>query len=418
MQERMKKAKKFIDLSMQWEGNICIYGAGNFGTGWVYELVNDFAGLKVDFYVDKNKNGQKVKNIDIKDIEFLESKKDITLCFVALAERTAINVCDELEEKGIKHIFVLSNPEFIYDLVKYIYENCDLEIFYRYRKLMDDKQYLTRIFRRRTGYDLNIENPKTFNEKLQWLKVNDHRSILSFMTDKYLVREYIKEKFGEQYLVPLLFVTKNYQDITYENIPNEKCIIKTNCGSHDYYIVRDKKVIDEESLQKKYKDLLNFNYYYYGREWNYKNIEPCIIIEKLLEDKNGKIPNDYKLTFFNGELQFVYCSIDREGLNYRKIYSPNWETMNFSMGHPLEDYEQFPDIQPPDSFKKMVEIGKEVAKEFLNVRVDFYDVDGKLYCGEITLYHGSGFDRFYPEEYDLYWGNKLELKEIDNELHK
>lgn len=418
MKRRLERAKEFVDLSITWQGNVCIYGAGNFGTGWAFELINDYALMKVDFYVDTYKAGQNINGIEIKNIDYLKERKDVTICFIALAEEMAIKVYEQLQSNGIEKVFVLSDPSFVDDLDEYICEYCDEKIIERYQKLTDDKQYLTRMFKKRMGYELDIENPKTFNEKLQWLKVNERQDILPLLTDKYLVREYIREKFGEQYLIPLLFVTEDYREITDDNIPNENCIIKTNCGSHDYYIIRNKKEVDIEILQNRYKDLLDSNYYYKGREWNYKNINPCIIIEKLLEDKNGKIPNDYKLTFFNGELQFVYCSIDREGDNYRKIYDPNWNPMDFSMGHSLEEYKQFPDIEPPKSLNDMIRIGKEIAKELPYVRVDFYDVDGKLYCGEITLYHGSGFDKFYPEKYDRIWGERLKLKVGNDELYK
>lgn len=178
MQERMRKAKEFINLSVEWNENVCIYGAGCYGTGWAYELIGEYAGMNVDFYVDRNKVGQIVNDIAIRDIEYLKDRKDTTLCFIALAEGPALSVYEELENIGIKHIFILSEPSFIHDLTKYIHEYCDSKIAERYNKLIDDKLYLTRNFKKRLGYELDIENPKTFNEKLQWIKVNDRRNLL------------------------------------------------------------------------------------------------------------------------------------------------------------------------------------------------------------------------------------------------
>ena len=131
----------------------------------------------------------------------------------------------------------------------------------------------------------------------------------------------------------------------------------------------------------------------------------------MLQTKENKIPNDYKLTYFNGKLQFIYCSIDREGINKRNIYSPDWKPMPFSWvdvasGKKLDSIKG-PEIPPPPTLKKMIEFGNKISKNFKYVRVDYYDVDGKLYFGEITLCHGAGFDVIYPKNYDLELGNKL-----------
>ena len=131
------------------------------------------------------------------------------------------------------------------------------------------------------------------------------------------------------------------------------------------------------------------------------------MVEKLLLTHEGKIPNDYKLHFFNGKLGFVYCSIDREGGNYRNMYDPDWKPLYFSWGGHDED--RGPEISPPASFPEMLRIGSEIAKMFHYVRVDFYDVDGKLYYGEITFHHGGGYNRFIPESYDRYFGDMLDL---------
>jgi len=128
-------------------------------------------------------------------------------------------------------------------------------------------------------------------------------------------------------------------------------------------------------------------------------------------DKKGKLPNDYKLNYFNGKLEFVYCSVDREGGNHRNIYTPDWKPLPFSWVN-AEDHRSDligPIIKKPASFDRMVEIGNEIAKKFDLVRVDFYDVDGKLYYGEITLHHGGGFDTFKPKKFDLIYGKKLKL---------
>ena len=135
-----------------------------------------------------------------------------------------------------------------------------------------------------------------------------------------------------------------------------------------------------------------------------------LLIEKLLLTEEGKIPNDYKLNYINGELEFIYVSVDREGGNYRNIYDKNWEPLNFHWTSKKSITGlRGPEIRPPASFIQMKEIGKEIAKEYPYVRVDFYDVDGDLYVGEITHFHGGGFDSFHPSDYDLSFGQKLKL---------
>ena len=273
------------------------------------------------------------------------------------------------------------------------------------RDIYITKRKYFRIF----GREINLENPETLNEKIQWLKLNNRESFHTICADKLAARE-IWKSFGEEHLIPLLFYTYDWKAITYDRIPEVPCIIKCNTGCGQYEIIRNKEKVDISKLQQKCRRWLVGNYYYKSQEWQYKNIKPCILVEKLLLDKNGHIPNDYKLHFINGELQFVYCSIDREGKNYRSIYSPEWKRINMEWVE-RESHRGMvgDDIACPESFGDMVSIGIQIAQKFKYVRVDFYDVDGKMYYGEITLHHGSGYDTFEPEEWDLYYGNKLKL---------
>ncbi len=273
-----------------------------------------------------------------------------------------------------------------------------------------DKAEMKRKFRKVFDRDVNFNNPQTLNEKIQWLKLNVRENFHTIVADKYRAREYWRQ-FGGESLIPLLYVTDDWRNIKLENIPDEPCIVKCNSGSGNYEIIRDKGRVDYKKLRNSCRKWMAVNYYYVSQEWQYKNIKPCIIIEKLLLDKKGRIPNDYKLHYINGELQFVYCSIDREGKNYRSIYSPEWKRMDMEWvasrdhkGGLIGD-----NIPSPPTFGRMKEIAGQIAQNFKYVRIDFYDVDGKLYYGEITLHHGSGFDTFDPEKYDVEYGKKLEL---------
>ncbi|NOU35150.1 MAG: hypothetical protein HOO88_00005 [Kiritimatiellaceae bacterium] len=244
-----------------------------------------------------------------------------------------------------------------------------------------------------------------------WLMLYDRQDFHTTCADKYAVREYFAENFGEEGLIPLLYRTTDWRDIKYENIPDCPCVIKSNSGSGWYQIVRDKNKIDFAQLRNNCKKWMHTNYYYLSNQWQYKNIKPCIMIEKLLLTRDGKLPNDYKLNFFNGKLEFVYCSIDREGENTRNIYDATWNPLHFSWVNAAKKNADVrgEDIPPPPTFQRMVEVGSEIARHFKYVRVDFYDVDGALYYGEITLHHGGGLDVFVPETYDTLLGNKLNI---------
>lgn len=276
---------------------------------------------------------------------------------------------------------------------------------------LDDKTFLTKRFLKYHGYKINWDNPKSLNEKLQFLKFQFNQDLHRIVSDKYAARNFIKERFGEEYLIPLVFETKNPKEISEKIIPDYPVIVKANHDAGNNFIIRDKSLVDWKKLQIDCRWWLSWNYYYADREQQYKNIERRIIIEKLLITKDGKIPNDYKLNYLNGNLEFVYVSLDRESSNYRNIYDADWKPLDFKWANKskMPKTKRGPDIPPPASFAMMKRMGAEIAKLFPYVRVDFYDVDGKLYFGEITLCHGGGFDRFEPQRVDFELGKKFNV---------
>lgn len=284
---------------------------------------------------------------------------------------------------------------------------------YRYFKYnrKDDAVYLKTLFKERQDYPLNISDPKSLNEKLQWLKIYDRKPIYTIFADKFAIRDYVKENIGEDLLIPLLYTTERYQDIRPENLPDEPFILKANHDSGSYIIIRDKNKVDWKKVRVDCRWWMSLNYYWFDREWQYKDIEPRIIIEKLLVDKSGKIPNDYKIHCINGNIEFIYVAVDREGVNKRNIYDKNWEPLPFTWSSKYKNAskQKGEPIPPPLSFDKMKVIAEKVAKLFAYVRVDFYDVDGKLYFGEITQCHGGGFDQIRPVEWDYKYGKMLNL---------
>lgn len=287
----------------------------------------------------------------------------------------------------------------------------ELWLLKNYRRFSPE-QIIRRRFRRIFGREIDLKHPQTLNEKIQWLKLNERHDYYPICADKYAMKQWVSDLLGtDQYNVPVIYHTPQWRDISAETITQFPCIVKPNHSSHDFIILRSKEDVNWSQLRRRCRFWLKRNYYLESQEWQYRDIPRQIVVEPLLETKEGKIPNDYKLNYFNGKLEFVYVSYDREGINARCVFDESWKVIPFYWGNSNQkEYVPCPvNIPEPASFEKMKEIGMKIAKYFKYVRVDFYDVDGTLYVGEITLHHGGGFDKFRPDEYDTIYGNKLVL---------
>ena len=288
----------------------------------------------------------------------------------------------------------------------------ELWLFKNYRRYTPE-QVTCRRFKQIFGRDLDLQNPTTLNEKIQWLKINERHDYYPICADKYAMKQWVSDLLGtDQYNVPVIFHTNNWRDISKDTITRFPCIVKPNHSSHDFIILRSAEEVNWAQLRRRCRFWLKRDYYIESQEWQYKDIPRQIVVEKLLVTKDGKIPNDYKLNYFNGQLEYVYVSYDREGVNARCVFDNDWNVLPFYWGNSnQEEYIPCPVAIPaPKSLDKMKEIGHKIAQFFKYVRVDFYDVDGQLFIGEITLHHGGGFDRFRPCEYDAIYGKKLNLE--------
>ncbi len=280
--------------------------------------------------------------------------------------------------------------------------------------IWSDKIYLKRKFKFYQGYDLNWDHLKSLNEKMQFFKIYDRNPRFIELSDKFKARDFFEKEFGSAYLIPLVLQTQNVYELIPDNLPDYPVIVKANHDSGNFRIIRNKHDFDFKKLQVDAKFWMSMNYYWEDREWPYKNVEPRIVVEKLLLNEEGKIPNDYKLNCFNGKVEFVYVSVDREGINKRNIYSREWEPLYFTWNKKFYDHSKLrgPEIDPPKSFPLMIEFAERIAQEYQYVRVDFYDVDGQLYFGEITQYHGGGFDQMLPREWDYKFGEMIHIEKI------
>ena len=267
------------------------------------------------------------------------------------------------------------------------------------------------LFSEKLGYELNLENPKTFNEKIQWLKLYYHDPLMTKCADKYLAREYIEEKIGKENLVPLLGVWDKVEDIDFNSLPN-KFVLKINYGSNQHIIVKDKSKLDVEEAKNRLNYFLRpfaSHYYKAGYEWQYKNIPPKIICEKYIEQDDGNL-YDYRIFCFNGEPHFIIVDIQGYILNsnekyLRNVYSTNWEKLDIKMSYSNFDI----DFKRPYFLDDMLRISKLLSKDFYHVRVDFYELKQKLFIGELTFTHLNGMGKFYPFEWDYKFGELLTL---------
>lgn len=275
-------------------------------------------------------------------------------------------------------------------------------------RFLPDKSYIKLYYRLRVGRKLNMNNPTTLNEKLQWLKFNYRFPLQSIVSDKLLVREYVKDKIGEKYLIPLIGSWKKYDDIDFSMLP-EKFVLKCNHDSGGLVVCNDKEKLNHIEARRKIEKSLSSNFFYIGREYQYRNIKPMILCEKFISD-NGNVPMDYKIYCFNGVPDVILVCKDRFSKNTHRasyyFFDQEWQFQPLNKG---DENIKNVDINKPKNLDEMIDIAKELSKDFVFARIDLYNIDGKIYFGEITLSPNSGFDPDIKYETDLIFGQKLEI---------
>ena len=297
------------------------------------------------------------------------------------------------------------------------YKNSLLSIIYHkasaiktiMNKNISDEEYLKKQFKENTGKDLNLDDPRTFNEKLQWLKIYDRNPLYTILTDKYAVRDYIANKIGEEYLIPLFGVWERFEDIDFNKLPNE-FVLKCNHDSGSVVLCKDKNNFNVESARKKLSNALNRNYYYESREWPYKNILPKIIAEKYMTDEFGYGLKDYKFFCFNGEPKFLYVGQGLTSDHSLKIefYDMDWNKMPFYR----TDYKRLGDVPRPSCLEDMINIAKILSEGIPFVRIDLYNVYDKIYFSEFTFSPAGGHLPLEPDKYNDIIGSWVKLSNI------
>lgn len=273
---------------------------------------------------------------------------------------------------------------------------------------MPDAQYLKIAYRVSLSKKLNLGNPTTFNEKLQWLKLHYREPLLTRCVDKYEVRSYIADMIGEEYLIPLIGGPwERFAEINFDKLPDQ-FVLKCTHDSGGLVICRDKSKLDKDKARRKIEQCLKHNFYWGLREWPYKGVKPRIIAEQYMEDPQDGELRDYKFFAFDGETKALFIATDR-GLETAEtkfdFFDADFQHLDVRNGHPNAD--TLP--HKPAAFTLMKELAGKLSKGIPQVRVDFYEVEGRVYFGEMTFFHWSGLTPFEPEQWDRIFGDWIRL---------
>lgn len=278
----------------------------------------------------------------------------------------------------------------------------------KYRYYMIKFKYIELLkhdFKKCVGYELNLDNPKTFNEKLQWLKCYYRDPLMELCADKVAVRNFVRDTIGEEYLTPIYGIYNAPEEIKFDKLP-DSFVLKTNHASGQVIICKDKQKINFNKIRLQLKKWLTTNYYYLTGEWVYKNIKPQIVCEKLLDENIA----DYKFYCFNGEPKILLICTDR--VTEVKM---NYYDMNFKL-LPLKQKAKnnLAKMHIPDNFEVLKQLSKKLSKKFPHVRVDFFVVENKIYFSELTFFDSNGMEPFNPVEWDYKFGTYLKLPKANN----
>lgn len=274
-------------------------------------------------------------------------------------------------------------------------------------RLVSDEFYLKLLHRTFQKEKLDLNNPISFNQKIEWLKLYDRRNEYTMMTDKYLVRKYVEEKIGSQYLIPLLGVWDNPKNIDFDNLPNE-FVLKCNHDMGSVVLCTNKNELNRKKTIRYLNKFYRKNYFWPSREYNYFNIDRKVVAEKYMRDESGEL-TDYKFFCFQGIPQFIQVDINRFTNHTRNFYTTNWEIIPVENGCKNNLNLK---INKPEDLTLMLDLVSKLSKGYPHIRVDLYYINKKIYFGELTFHHGGGAMRVIPREYDDIWGSYLKLPSV------
>lgn len=272
-----------------------------------------------------------------------------------------------------------------------------------FASLVPDKIYIQMTAKGKLGYSINLNNPLTFNEKLNWLKLYNRNPLYTRMADKYEAKGIVAERIGSQYVVRNLGCWQSFDDIDFDALP-DRFVLKCTHDSSGAIVCRDKSTFDKNTARKRINLSLSMNYFYACREWPYKNIQPRIIADELLDDHSGKELNDYKFWCFNGVPKYMYCTVKSNDV-YENFYDMDFKPVDINHGFRRRK----PEFERPEDFNLMKELASKLSKGLPFVRVDFFYVAGRVYFGEYTFFDWAGLQPFRSRQQDMELGELIEL---------
>ena len=277
-------------------------------------------------------------------------------------------------------------------------------------KRLSDETLIKIIHRGYVGKKLDLDNPKTYTEKLNWLKLYDRKPLYTTLVDKYEVKKYVAERIGEQHIIPTYGVWESFDDINFESLPDQ-FVLKCTHDSGGLVIVKNKKELDKLSAKKVIENSLKRNFYIQNREWVYKDVKPRIIAEKYMQDEKTNELRDYKFFCFNGVPKVLFVATGRQTNGpFFDFFDMDYNHLDIINGHP--NASEIP--EKPITFDEMKSIAKVLSQGFPHIRVDLYEINGVVYFGEITFYHFGGWVPMKPLKWETIFGDWLELPNKTN----
>ena len=401
-QDRKLEPPQEPDDKLEKSKKVIIYGAGKVGSALALRYLDkeDEYDLLCFAVSDKTENKKEVFGLPVFEIAELIDYREEAVVLIGVSQQYQKAVTDMLNKYGFKNV------------VSPLYR----EKNYRYYAELDVKKYgdvLAQWYRIHTGMKLDWNNLKTYNEKLQWLKLYDQTEEKRILSDKFRVRDFVREKIGEEHLVPLLGCWDSFDEIDFEKLPSE-FVLKCNHGSGWNLVVHNKEDLNFPKVKEQFDSWMMLNYAFCsGFELNYKGIKPQIIAEQMLYLPKGEELRDYKVFVFGGKAKIVQVDIDRNTYHRRNLYTRDWTYLPYGIGYPMAgDVE----IKKPDCLDELIMLSEALGAGFRHVRVDFYIIDDKVYFGEMTFSHGSGTEKFTSNEFALEMGSWIALPETRGEL--
>lgn len=362
----------------------CVNLTGLIMGGYLHEL-----GTEVE-YLDNDKSKWNQNIVVGKCIPPMEADNRTRCIIAAESENNKKSIEEQLKQLGFCGI-------------DYVDEEWKRRWVYNYAPDMDDELYIKIFWFYKMGYNLDLEHPATFNEKLQWLKLYNKNPDYTMMADKSSVKGWVKERIGEEYVIPTYGVYDCFDEIDFASLPRSFVIKATHdCGST--IVCEDKEDLDLNEVEKKINLSLSRNKFYAEREFSYRDIKPRIIIEKFLGLSQKDI-TDYKFMCFDGVCKLCFTCTDRNSVDGLKVtfFDLDWNKLSFTRDYPRDENS----IPRPQRLDDMIDLAERLSSGIPFVRVDFYEIEGAIYFGEMTFYPGSGYEKFSPVEWDYKIGKLI-----------